>query len=48
MSFNPMVLGGELRQILLCGRWYDDEFIGTADGGNMRRRVETKCFNKVV
>jgi hypothetical protein len=47
-SFNPMVLGGELQQILFRGHSYDDEFIRTAEGGHMPRRVETKCFNKVV
>jgi hypothetical protein len=47
-SFNPIVLGGELQQILFRGHSYDDEFIRTAEGGRMRRRVESKCFNKVV
>lgn len=47
LCFNPMVLGGD-GQILFCGLWYDDEFIRTADGWRMTRRVETKCFDKVV
>jgi hypothetical protein len=48
ICFNPMVLGGEQNQILYCGLWYDDEFIRTAEGWRMSRRVETKCFDKVV
>ena len=48
ICFNPMVLGGEQNQILFCGLWYDDEFIRTAEGWRMSRRVETKCFDKVV
>jgi hypothetical protein len=46
--FNPMVLGGEENQILYCGLWYQDEFIRTPDGWRMSRRVEAKCFDKVV
>jgi hypothetical protein len=46
--FNPMVLGGEQNQILYCGLWYEDEFIRTPDGWRMSRRVEAKCFDKVV
>jgi hypothetical protein len=48
ICFNPMVLGGEAKQILFCGLWYDDEFVRTADGWRMSRRVETKCFDKLV
>ena len=48
ICFNPMVLGGEQNQILYCGLWYDDEFIRTPEGWRMSRRVETKCFDKVV
>jgi hypothetical protein len=46
--FNPMVLGGEENQILYCGLWYEDEFIRTPDGWRVSRRVEAKCFDKVV
>lgn len=46
--FNPMVLGGERNQILFCGLWYEDEFVRTPDGWRMSRRVETKCFDKVL
>ena len=48
ICFNPMVLGGDQNQILYCGLWYEDEFIRTAEGWRMSRRVETKCFDKVV
>lgn len=48
ICFNPMVLGGDQNQILFCGLWYDDEFIRTPEGWRMSRRVETKCFDKVV
>jgi len=45
--FNPMKLGADDR-IMFCGLWYDDEFIRTADGWRMTRRVETKCIQKFV
>ena len=45
--FNPMKLG-EDGQIMFCGLWYDDEFVRTDAGWRMTRRVETKCFDKVV
>jgi SnoaL-like protein len=48
ICFNPMVLGGEKNQILYCGLWYEDEFIRTLEGWRMSRRVETKCFDKVM
>jgi SnoaL-like domain len=48
ICFNPMVLGGDQNQILYCGLWYDDEFVRTPEGWRMSRRVETKCFDKVV
>jgi len=47
LCFNPMVLG-EDGQVLFCGLWYDDEFVRTADGWRMTRRVETKCFDRIV
>ncbi len=46
--FNPMVLGAEKKQIMFCGLWYDDELIRTSDGWRLTRRVETKCFDKIV
>ena len=48
ICFNPMVLGGDQNQILFCGLWYDDEFLRTPEGWRMSRRVETKCFDKVM
>jgi hypothetical protein len=48
LCFNPMVLGGEQQQVLFCGLWYEDEFVRTADGWRMTRRVEVKCFDRVV
>ncbi len=48
ICFNPMVLGGDQKQILFCGLWYQDEFVRTPAGWRMSRRVETKCFDKVV
>lgn len=48
ICFNPMVLPGEQQQILFCGLWYEDEFVRTAEGWRMTRRVETKCFDKVM
>ncbi len=48
ICFNPMVLGGDQNQLLYCGLWYEDEFIRTPEGWRMSRRVETKCFDKVV
>jgi len=52
VCFNPMVLGGDSGekgpQVMFCGLWYDDEFLRTAEGWRMTRRVETKCFQKIL
>lgn len=48
ICFNPMVLGGDNGQVLFCGLWYVDEFARTPDGWRITRRVEEKCFDKVV
>ncbi|AQA05973.1 hypothetical protein BVC93_30455 [Mycobacterium sp. MS1601] len=48
ICFNPMVLDADRKQVLFCGLWYDDEFLRTADGWRMTRRVETKCFDKLI
>jgi hypothetical protein len=48
--FNPMLFGTEdpaKPATMLLGLWYDDEFVRTADGWRMNRRVETKCFQKL-
>jgi SnoaL-like protein len=46
--FNPMGLGGDKNQIMYCGLWYEDEFVRTAAGWRMTRRVEVKCFDRVT
>jgi hypothetical protein len=48
ICFNPMVLGGDKGQVMFCGLWYDDEFLRTREGWRMTRRVETKCFQKIL
>jgi SnoaL-like domain len=48
LCFNPMALGGDKQQVLFCGLWYVDEFVRTPEGWRMTRRVEEKCFDKVV
>jgi hypothetical protein len=46
--FNPMVFEGDENTLMFCGLWYDDDFIRTPEGWRMTRRVETKCFDKVM
>jgi hypothetical protein len=52
ICFNPMVLPAgthkDQDQVMFCGLWYDDEFSRTAEGWRMTRRVETKCFQKIL
>jgi hypothetical protein len=48
ICFNPMVFGGDANQILFVGIWYVDELIRTPEGWRMTRRVEEKCFDKVL
>ncbi len=48
ICFNPMVLGGDRQQVMFCGLWYVDEFARTPQGWRMTRRVEEKCFDKIV
>ncbi|MGB0970349.1 MAG: nuclear transport factor 2 family protein [Mycobacterium sp.] len=52
VCFNPIVMGGDSgqssTQIYFVGIWYVDEFIRTAHGWRMSRRVEEKCFDKLV
>ena len=52
ICFNPMVFkaaeGDKPSQILFVGIWYVDELIRTADGWRMTRRVEEKCFDKLL
>ncbi|BBX03369.1 hypothetical protein MMOR_43050 [Mycolicibacterium moriokaense] len=46
ICFNPMVFNVEEKQILFVGIWYVDEFVRTAEGWRMSKRVEEKCFDK--
>lgn len=48
ICFNPMVMGGENNQVYFVGIWYVDEFVRTTQGWRMSRRVEEKCFDKLV
>jgi hypothetical protein len=48
ICFNPMVFNAEQKQILFVGIWYVDEFARTADGWRMTKRVEEKCFDKLL
>ncbi len=48
ICFNPMIFNVEEKQILFVGIWYVDEFIRTAEGWRMSRRVEEKCFDKLM
>ena len=48
ICFNPMVLGGDSGNVMFCWLWYDDEFVRTPEGWRMTRRVEAKCFDKVL
>lgn len=52
ICFNPMVFNAspnnDEKQILFVGIWYVDEFVRTAQGWRMSRRVEEKCFDKLL
>jgi len=48
ICFNPMVFNAEQKQILFVGIWYVDEFVRTPEGWRMSRRVEEKCFDKLL
>ncbi|WP_422748368.1 nuclear transport factor 2 family protein [Mycobacterium sp. WMMD1722] len=52
ICFNPMVLGGDGGsaggQVYFVGLWYVDEFARTGEGWRMTRRVEEKCFDKLL
>ncbi len=48
ICFNPMVMGGEAAQIYFVGIWYVDEFVRTEQGWRMSKRVEEKCFYKLL
>jgi hypothetical protein len=46
--FNPMVLKGEKPHIMQVGVWYVDEFVRTAGGWRISRRVEDKLYDKIL
>ena len=50
--FNPMILkgaeAGEKAKVMQVGVWYDDEFVRTAAGWRFSRRVEIKCYDKIL
>ena len=48
ICFNPMVLNAETKQLLFVGLWYEDALIRTPEGWRMTRRVEVKCFDKLL
>ncbi|BBZ34346.1 nuclear transport factor 2 family protein [Mycolicibacterium confluentis] len=48
ICFNPMVFDSESKQILFVGIWYEDELLRTDPGWRMTRRVEVKCFDKLL
>ena len=35
-------------RVLFCALWYDDEFVRTAEGWRITRRVEVKCLDKLL
>ena len=50
--FNPMILRGDKAdqklKVMQVGVWYDDEFVRTAAGWRFSRRVEIKCYDKIL
>ena len=51
MCFTPMKLnddGSGDGRVLFCALWYDDEFVRTAEGWRIARRVEAKCMDKLL
>ncbi|MCA9511977.1 MAG: nuclear transport factor 2 family protein [Myxococcota bacterium] len=42
---NPMVMDrGGKEHVFVCGLWYVDELVRTADGWRIRQRVEERCY----
>ncbi len=50
--FNPMMLKGDKPgqkpAVMQVGVWYDDEFVRTAAGWRLSRRVEIKCYDTIL
>jgi hypothetical protein len=45
---NPMTMGeGENPDLMVCGLWYVDKLVRTADGWRIKERVEEKVYMKV-
>jgi hypothetical protein len=45
---NPMVLKGDKPKVMQVGVWYDDEFVRTAAGWRISRRVEDKLYDRIL
>ena len=45
---NPMVLSGKdgAETVFVCGLWYHDKFVRTADGWRIKERIEEKTYVK--
>jgi len=45
---NPMVLPGKdgSETVFVCGLWYHDKFVRTADGWRIKERIEEKTYVK--
>jgi len=48
ICFNPLVFDETTKQVLFVGIWYCDELLRTPDGWRLTRRVEEKCFDKLL
>ena len=48
LLFQPDGAQGRQTQVMQVGVWYDDEFVRTADGWRLSRRVEIKCYDKIL
>ena len=45
---NPMTMGdAEHPDLMVCGLWYVDKLVRTADGWRIQERVEDKVYMKV-
>jgi hypothetical protein len=46
---NPMTMGDpENPDLMLCGLWYVDKLVRTADGWRIKERVEEKVYMRVL